>query len=181
MRLPRPRSFVCTTLGERKTFLLATTSRGIGHATGQLRSEEGRRMFTFTRHAFGGGRSRWDSETDNHVRVDPSIRRMVRWATVKVAKGLAGAPLHLVSRDAGISSSTPGRTRQMPFNGFIRKLDEAAPCQSAWPNPPPARPLSRDQCGLGNDRRHGSISNLAAEPPAPPLPSASRLTVACSP
>ncbi len=68
-------------------------------------------------------------------------------------------------------------------DGFIRKLDEAAPCQSAWPNPPPARPLSRVQGGLGNDRRHGLISNLAARNrfPAPPLPPASRLTVACSP
>ncbi|WP_128970848.1 hypothetical protein [Bradyrhizobium tropiciagri] len=126
MRLPHPRSFVCTTLGERKTFLLATTSRGIGHATGKPRSEEGRRMFTFTRHPFGGGRCRWDSETDNHVRVNPSIRRTVRRATVKIAERLAGAPLHLLSRDAGISSSTPDRTRPMPlmasFESWMRLL-----------------------------------------------------------
>ncbi|MCP3367711.1 hypothetical protein NLM23_01235 [Bradyrhizobium cajani] len=40
MRLPHRKSFICTTLGERKTFLLATASRGIGHPTGQLLSEE---------------------------------------------------------------------------------------------------------------------------------------------
>ncbi|MGY3033853.1 hypothetical protein ACVIIV_003023 [Bradyrhizobium sp. USDA 4354] len=68
-------------------------------------------------------------------------------------------------------------------DGVIRKLDEAAPSQSAWPDLPPARPLSRVQGGLGSDRRHDSISNLAARDhfPAPPLPPASRLTVACSP
>lgn len=84
-------------------FLLATASRGIGHPTGKLLSEEGRRIFTCTRHPFGGGRCRWDSETDNHVHVNLGIRRPVPRATAKVAERLAGAPLHLLSHNAGIS------------------------------------------------------------------------------
>ncbi|WP_429034179.1 MULTISPECIES: SDR family NAD(P)-dependent oxidoreductase [unclassified Bradyrhizobium] len=103
MRLPRRRSPVCTTLGQRNTFLLATASRGIGHATGKLLSEEGRRIFTCTRHPFGGGRCRRDLETDNHVQVDLGIRRTVPRATAKVAERLVGAPLHLLSHNAGIS------------------------------------------------------------------------------
>jgi len=55
-------------------------------------------------------------------------------------------------------------------DGVIRKLDEAAASQSAWPDLPPVRPLSRVQGGLGSDRRHDSIENLAAlnRFPAPP-------------
>lgn len=52
MRLPHPRSTVCTALGERKTLLLA-----IGHATGNLFSENGRRIFICARQSFGGGRT----------------------------------------------------------------------------------------------------------------------------
>lgn len=61
-QLPHQRSTVCTPLGESKTPLLA-----IGHAAGNLFSEDGRRIFICARQTFGGGRCPWDSETDNHV------------------------------------------------------------------------------------------------------------------
>lgn len=47
---------------KRKTLLLA-----IGHAAGNLFSEDGRRIFICARQSFGGGRCPWDSEADNHV------------------------------------------------------------------------------------------------------------------
>lgn len=103
MRLPHRRSPVCTPLGERKTLLLATASRSIGHATGNRFSEEGRRIFTCTRQPFGDGRCPWDSATDNHVHVDLGIRRTVPHTTPEVGEQLAGAPLHTLIHNAGIS------------------------------------------------------------------------------
>lgn len=47
---------------KRKTLLLA-----IGHAAGNLSSEDGRRIFICARQSFGGGRCPWDSEADNRV------------------------------------------------------------------------------------------------------------------
>lgn len=47
---------------KRKTLLLA-----IGHAAGNLSSEDGRRIFTCARQTFGGGRCAWDSEADNRA------------------------------------------------------------------------------------------------------------------
>lgn len=47
---------------KRKTLLLA-----IGHAAGNLFSEDGRRIFICARQTFGGGRCPWGSETDKHV------------------------------------------------------------------------------------------------------------------
>lgn len=47
---------------KRKTLLLA-----IGHAAGNLSSEDGRRIFICARQSFGSGRCPWDSEADNHV------------------------------------------------------------------------------------------------------------------
>lgn len=85
MRLPHPRSTVCTRWEKRKTLLLA-----IGHAAGNLFSEDGRRIFICARQSFGGGRSPWDPETDNHVPVDQSIRRTVSHATPEVGERLAG-------------------------------------------------------------------------------------------
>ncbi|QQO23518.1 hypothetical protein JJB98_28090 [Bradyrhizobium diazoefficiens] len=70
----------------------------IGHATGNLFSEDGRRIFTCTRQSLGGGRCPWDSETDNHVHVDLGIRRKP-----EVGERLVGAPLQALIHKTGIS------------------------------------------------------------------------------
>jgi hypothetical protein len=103
MRLPHRSSPVCTALGERKTLLLATASRGIDHATGNLFSEDGRRIFTCTRQSFGGGRCPWVSEADNHAHVDLGIRQTVSHATPEVGERLAGAPPEALIHNTGIS------------------------------------------------------------------------------
>ncbi|MBB4427223.1 hypothetical protein GGD66_005805 [Bradyrhizobium sp. CIR48] len=66
-------------------FLLATASRGIGHPTRKLLSEEGRHIFTCTRPP---------PETDNDVHVNLGIRPTVARAIAQ--ERLAGAPLHLL-------------------------------------------------------------------------------------
>lgn len=67
------------------------------------------------------------------------------------------------------------------FDGVSRKRDEALPAQSARHDPAPARPLSRAEGDLGIDRQRELIGALPRTRfPAPPMPPASRLTVACS-
>ncbi|MFB6463888.1 hypothetical protein [Bradyrhizobium tunisiense] len=83
--------------------LLARASRGIDHATGNLYSEDGRRIFTCTRQSFGGGRCPPDSETDNHAHVDLGIRRTASHAAAEVGERIAGAPLEALIHNAGIS------------------------------------------------------------------------------
>lgn len=67
------------------------------------------------------------------------------------------------------------------FGGVSRKRDAADPAQSARHDPAPARPLSRAEGDLGIDRQRDLIGALPRTRfPAPPMPPASRLTVACS-
>lgn len=67
------------------------------------------------------------------------------------------------------------------FDGVSRKRDEAVPAQSARPDPAPARSLSRAEGDLGIDRQRDLIGALPRTRfPAPPMPPASRLMVACS-
>lgn len=67
------------------------------------------------------------------------------------------------------------------LDGVSRKRDEAVPAQSVRPDPASARSLSRAAGGLGIDRQRDLIGALPRTRfSAPPMPPASRLTVACS-
>lgn len=74
-----------------------------------------------------------------------------------------------------------GRYPADVFDGVSRKRDEAVLAESARPDPAPARFLSRAEGGLGIDRQRDLIGALPCiRFPAPPMPPASRLMVACS-
>ncbi|WP_027584668.1 SDR family oxidoreductase [Bradyrhizobium sp. Ai1a-2] len=96
---------------ERKTLVLTGASRGIGHATGKLFSEAGWRVISCARQAFDGGRCPWESGADNHVQADLSNHRLLPRAIAEVKERLAGAPLHALINNAGVSPKTPNGTR----------------------------------------------------------------------
>lgn len=157
---------------KRKTLLLA-----IGHAAGNLFSED-RRIFICARQCFGGGRCPWDSETDNHVEVDQGIGRTVSHATPEVGNGLFAIA---TSIDPQCRHFATGPYPADVFDGVSRKRDEAVPAQSARHDPARSRPLSRAEGDLAVDRQRELIGALPRTRfPAPPMPPASRLTVACS-
>lgn len=97
--------------GEQKTVLLTGASRGIGHATGKLFSQAGWRVISCARQAFDGGLCPWKSGADDHIQVDLSNHRMLPGAIAEIKKRLAGAPLHALINNAGISPKTSSGTR----------------------------------------------------------------------
>ncbi|QOZ24045.1 SDR family NAD(P)-dependent oxidoreductase [Bradyrhizobium sp. CCBAU 51753] len=92
--------------GEQKTMLLTGASRGIGHATAKLFSEAGWRIISCARQPFDGERCPWDSGREDHVQVDLSDHQMLPRLIAQVKERLAGAPLHALVNNAGISPKT---------------------------------------------------------------------------
>ncbi|MGY4568219.1 MULTISPECIES: SDR family NAD(P)-dependent oxidoreductase [Bradyrhizobium] len=97
--------------GEQKAMLLTGASRGIGHATAKLFSEAGWRIISCARQPFDGERCPWESGREDHVQVDLSNHRMLPRLITEVKKRLAGAPLHALVNNAGISPKTPDGDR----------------------------------------------------------------------
>ncbi|MEY9178695.1 NADP-dependent 3-hydroxy acid dehydrogenase YdfG [Bradyrhizobium sp. USDA 326] len=97
--------------GELKTLVLTGASRGIGHATGKLFSEAGRRIITCSRQKFDTGRCPWDAGTDNHVQVELSDHRALPRAVAEIKERLNGGRLHALINNAGISPKTADGTR----------------------------------------------------------------------
>ncbi len=97
--------------GERKTLVLTGASRGIGHATGKLFSEAGWRIITCSRQPFDGERCPWDSGTDNHVQVELGDHHALPRAIAEIRERLAGAPLHALINNAGISPKATDGSR----------------------------------------------------------------------
>jgi hypothetical protein len=87
----------------RKVMVLTGASRGIGHATVRLFSEAGWRVITCSRRPFDGSRCPWDDGEADHVQVDLGDRHAVRRAVAEIKARLAGAPLHALVNNAGIS------------------------------------------------------------------------------
>lgn len=87
----------------RKAMVLTGASRGIGHATVRLFSEAGWRVITCSRRPFDGSRCPWDDGEADHVQVDLGDRHAVRRAVAEIKARLAGAPLHALVNNAGIS------------------------------------------------------------------------------
>lgn len=97
--------------GEQKAMLLTGASRGIGHATAKLFSEAGWRIISCARQPFDGERCPWESGSEDHVQVDLSNHRMLPRVITEVKKRLAGAPLHALVNNAGVSPKTPNGDR----------------------------------------------------------------------
>ncbi|WP_027577643.1 SDR family NAD(P)-dependent oxidoreductase [Bradyrhizobium sp. WSM1743] len=97
--------------GEQKAMLLTGASRGIGHATAKLFSEAGWRIISCARQAFDGERCPWHEGDEDHVQIDLSNHRMLPRAIAEVKKRLAGAPLHALVNNAGVSPKTPAGDR----------------------------------------------------------------------
>ncbi|WP_420969679.1 SDR family NAD(P)-dependent oxidoreductase [Bradyrhizobium sp. B120] len=97
--------------GEQKAMLLTGASRGIGHATAKLFSEAGWRIISCARQPFEGERCPWESGIEDHVQVDLSNHRMLPRVITEVKRRLAGAPLHALVNNAGISPKTPDGDR----------------------------------------------------------------------
>ncbi|SFQ06344.1 NAD(P)-dependent dehydrogenase, short-chain alcohol dehydrogenase family [Bradyrhizobium sp. Ghvi] len=96
---------------EQKVMLLTGASRGIGHATAKLFSEAGWRIISCARQPFDGERCPWEAGKEDHVQIDLSNHRMLPRAITEVKKRLAGAPLHALVNNAGISPKTPAGER----------------------------------------------------------------------
>jgi NAD(P)-dependent dehydrogenase (short-subunit alcohol dehydrogenase family) len=88
---------------QRRIMVLTGASRGIGHATVKLFSEAGWRIITCSRHPFDHNRCPWDAGDDDHVQVDLGDHRAVPRAIEDIKARLAGAPLHALVNNAGIS------------------------------------------------------------------------------
>ncbi|WP_342723675.1 SDR family oxidoreductase [Bradyrhizobium sp. B097] len=97
--------------GEQKAMLLTGASRGIGHATAKLFSEAGWRIISCARQPFEGERCPWESGSEDHVQADLSNHRMLPRVITEVKRRLAGAPLHALVNNAGISPKTPDGDR----------------------------------------------------------------------
>ncbi|QHP73101.1 SDR family oxidoreductase [Bradyrhizobium sp. LCT2] len=93
--------------GEHKAMLLTGASRGIGHATAKLFSEAGWRIISCARQPFDSKRCPWEAGNEDHVQIDLSNHRMLPRAISEVKKRLAGAPLHALVNNAGVSPKTP--------------------------------------------------------------------------
>ncbi|MGF6312701.1 NAD(P)-dependent dehydrogenase (short-subunit alcohol dehydrogenase family) [Bradyrhizobium sp. i1.8.4] len=97
--------------GEREAMLLTGASRGIGHATAKLFSEAGWRIISCARQSFDGERCPWESRNEDHIEVDLSNHRMLPRVITQVNERVAGAPLHALVNNVGISPKTPNGDR----------------------------------------------------------------------
>jgi NAD(P)-dependent dehydrogenase (short-subunit alcohol dehydrogenase family) len=87
--------------------VLTGASRGIGHATVKLFSEAGWRIITCSRQPFDGGLCPWDAGANDHVEVDLGDHRALPRALAEIKARLAGAPLHALVNNAGLSPKDP--------------------------------------------------------------------------
>jgi NAD(P)-dependent dehydrogenase (short-subunit alcohol dehydrogenase family) len=94
-----------------RTMVLTGASRGIGHATVKLFSEAGWRIITCSRQPFDGGLCPWDAGANDHVEVDLGDHRALPQALAEIKARLAGAPLHALVNNAGLSPKDPGGGR----------------------------------------------------------------------
>ena len=88
---------------QQKTMVLTGASRGIGHATVKLFSDEGWRIITCSRQPFDRGLCPWDSGADNHVQIDLGDHRSLPAAIAAIKARLNGAPLHALVNNAALS------------------------------------------------------------------------------
>lgn len=173
MRLPHSRSTVCTPLGEAEDALACHRSCGWKPVFKRWPAYLHLRAAILRWRAISVGfgdrqlcldRSRrW---SDGVARYPRCRKRLVRDAT-----NIGPQSRHFAT----------GPYPADVFDGVSRKRDKAVPAQSARHDPARSKPLSRAEGDLGIDRQRELIGALPRTRfPAPPMPPASRLTVACS-
>lgn len=173
MRLPHPSSSVCTPLGEAEDALAYHRSCGWKPLFRRWPA------YLHLRAAI----LRWLAMSVGFGGRQPCLGRSRHWSDgvaryPEVGNGLFAIATSIVPQCRNFAT---GPYPADVFDGVSRKRDEAVPAQSARHDPAPSRPLSRAEGDLGIDRQRELIGALPRTRfPAPPMPPASRLTVACS-
>ena len=87
----------------RRTLVLTGASRGIGHATVKRFSSAGWRVITCSRQPFPEENCPWEHGPEDHVQIDLGDGESLCNGISEIRKRLAGAPLHALVNNAGIS------------------------------------------------------------------------------
>ncbi|MGZ5924609.1 MAG: SDR family NAD(P)-dependent oxidoreductase [Rhizomicrobium sp.] len=98
---------IAPSVAAQRTMVLTGASRGIGHATVKLFSEAGWRIITCSRQRFDGGLCPWGAGANDHVEVDLGDHRALPRALAEIKIRLAGALLHALVNNAGLSPKDP--------------------------------------------------------------------------
>src|SRR5262245_37613085 len=111
------------TSSDRKTLILTGASRGIGHATVKRFAAEGWRVVTCSREDVPA-ECRRDPGWSDHIVADlaraDDAERFVEEALAR----LAGAPVHALINNAGVSPKTPYKERLGCLNGDLSRWHE---------------------------------------------------------
>jgi NAD(P)-dependent dehydrogenase (short-subunit alcohol dehydrogenase family) len=86
----------------KKTLILTGASRGIGHATVKRFSSAGWRVITCSRQAFPED-CPWEAGEEDHLQIDLRDPEVVVRGMDELRERLAGAPIHALVNNAGIS------------------------------------------------------------------------------
>lgn len=103
---------------DQKTVVISGTSRGIGQTTARRFMQEGWRVITCARGPLPEDLDRAENWT-HHFQVDLTGREAVDGFMREVKGILAGAPLHALVNNAGVSPKTPYKERLGILNGSI--------------------------------------------------------------
>ena len=102
-RVGTPRtSLVTDNTLPRKTLILTGASRGIGHATVKRFSSAGWRVITCSRQPFPED-CPWEAGEEDHLQIDLRDPAVVARGMEELRERLAGAPIHALVNNAGIS------------------------------------------------------------------------------
>ncbi|MDC0948324.1 SDR family NAD(P)-dependent oxidoreductase [Gammaproteobacteria bacterium] len=94
----------------KKAMILTGASRGIGHATARVFSDQGWRVITCSRHAFSS-RCPWASGPDDHLQIDLSDPADRERGLAELRERIGDSPLHALVNNAGISPKAEGGAR----------------------------------------------------------------------
>jgi NAD(P)-dependent dehydrogenase (short-subunit alcohol dehydrogenase family) len=111
-------------------------SRGIGHATVKRFAGAGWRVITCSRQPFAEA-CPWEAGPEDHIVLDLGDRHSLAAGLAKMQERLAGAPLHALVNNAGISPKEPQGERldtlqtEMPLWGHVFQVNFFAPVMLA--------------------------------------------------
>lgn len=98
-----------------KVLLLTGASRGIGHATVKRFSAAGWRVLTVSRQEFSEY-CPWEGGEKDHLQIDLADIEALPTAIEHIREKLAGAPLHALVNNAGVSPKGPEGARFSTLN-----------------------------------------------------------------
>jgi NAD(P)-dependent dehydrogenase (short-subunit alcohol dehydrogenase family) len=120
----------------RRTVILTGASRGIGHATVKRFAGAGWRVITCSRQPFAEA-CPWEAGQEDHIVLDLGDRHSLTAGITKMQERLAGAPLHALVNNAGISPKGPQGERldtlhtEMPLWDHVFQVNFFAPVMLA--------------------------------------------------